>query len=294
MSYFVPTAKVIAASRNQSGNEKLITFEITFHRYILPQLNKHRAFSSNGGSSRAIPARKMIEKAKTIDVFPLEWQKNCSGMQGKQHLNAEQTDAAIAAWKIARARAIDVAEYMVELGLHKQIINRVLEPYLPMTMIVTTAEAGLKNFFDQRLHPSASPEMRALAVVMHTEYTMTSWQVLTPGQWHLPFYSRELADLSLSDCVKACVARCARVSYLNHNGERNIADDLRLAEHLLAQSPPHLSPFEHVAVYSPNHICFSTFEYGNFSGTKFWQVRKMLEYCRRWGGKFDELVLLGN
>lgn len=271
---FEPTAKVIADST--AFGSRLTTMVIIFHRYVLAELNTHRMFSRNGASSRAIPVHKMIEKARVSNVEPLVWGRNESGMQAWEELTGEHLAYAQQAWNIARARAIDVAEAMVDANLHKQIVNRILEPFLPMTMVITGDQRAYSNFFCQRCHSMAAPEMKALADCMLNVYIKSEPISLKEGDYHLPFYRRELAELPILDCVKACVARCARVSYDNHDGNTSVKADLSLYEKLASANPPHLSPMEHVAEVS---VSFLKNDTGNFC-KPWYQHRKKLEHSR--------------
>jgi len=56
--------------------------------------------------------------------------------------------------------------------------------------------------------------------------------------------------LDLETRRRVSAARCARVSYLTHQGLREIERDLELYERLRADR--HLSPFEHVATPAPD------------------------------------------
>lgn len=145
---------------------------------------------------------------------------------------------------------------MIQLGAHKQIANRLLEPFAPITVICTATE--YQNFFAQRCHPDAQPEIQALAIAMKREYDASVPEELEAGSTHLPFIYQEDIDaveslgLPLDDyletLIKISTGRCARVSYLNHDGVRSIEDDIKLHDRLLASQPPHLSPFEHCAM----------------------------------------------
>lgn len=267
---FEPSALVLADS--DAFGSRLTTMEVKFHRFVLPEFLTHRMFSRNGASSRAIPVSKMIQLAIDSHVEPLEWGKNGRGMQAREALAPTQTEYPKQAWNVARARAIDVAQSLMEASVHKQIVNRILEPFLPMTMVVTGDERAYKSFFSQRAHSDAQPELQALAYQMKRVYFESEPLKLRPSSWHLPYYSRELAEVPLEVCVKACVGRCARVSYLNHNGERNISSDVALYDKLVSANPPHVSPLEHVAIVDPNALV----DRGNFC-TPWMQLRKLKE-----------------
>jgi thymidylate synthase ThyX len=270
---FRPIAKVLADSC--FGGSRLTTLEVTFHRYVLAEFNTHRAFSRNGASSRAIPVSHLINKVIDSRVQPLEWGKNQKGMSASEELNDATQQMAWETWELAKQDAIHAAEVLTELGVHKQIVNRLLEPFLPMTMIVTSLYTGYTNFLEQRLHPAAQPEIRELAKVMKFALDNSHPLKLSYGDWHIP-YRGDDAFVSPS-LLLACVGRCARVSYLNHNGSKSHDDDVRLGSKLLLAEPPHLSPFEHIAVV--NEIQTKS----NFAGSAFLQLRhntpKLQELC---------------
>jgi hypothetical protein len=53
--------------------------------------------------------------------------------------------------------------------------------------------------------------------------------------------------MDLGDLLKISPARCARVSYLSHEGIRDNDADFGLYDKLTSDDPPHASPLEHVA-----------------------------------------------
>lgn len=278
---FQPSAVVLADS--VVNGRRLTSFEVRFHRYVLAEFNTHRAFSRNGASSRAIPVQRLIEIAKVSGVEPLEWGLNRPGMSATEEADPELKRKAWETWQLAKQDAIHAAEVLTELGIHKQVVNRVLEPFLPMTMIVTSLDTGLANFFDQRLHPAAAPEMQALAKATTQAFEASVPRRLEFGEWHMPYHVG-IGNCPSNKDLLAVVGRCARVSYLNHNGEKNYQDDVRLASKLLLASPPHWSPFEHVAEASN----LDYIDNGNFNHSPFRQLRhnlpkltELIEFCRR-------------
>ena len=242
----VISAKVISDSI--AGGVRLTTLQLEYPRFIHSEFMTHRMFSRNSSSSRAIPIAKMVRQVRYSPAKPIHWGKNEPGMQASQII-----DAAINAddtWCKAASAAAGYAEYMAEQGLHKQVVNRVLEPFQIMHAVVTATEWD--NFFAQRLHPDAQPEIQELAKVMKAAMDESSPRVLVPGEWHLPYVARYDDDGNPSyydDPTNACLisaARCARVSYLNHDKtEPDAEKDLALAKKLLAAG--HMSPFEHQA-----------------------------------------------
>lgn len=259
---FKPSAKIIADSINPNG-DRLTTFEARFHRFILPEILTHRAFSRNTSSSRAIPTKKLLEKVQEEQVTPLHWGANQKGMQA--YSEVEDPTQAFHAWNRARECAIHYAEQLVLSGIHKQVVNRLLEPFSSVTMLITATE--YKNFFTQRCHRDAQPEIQALAIAMMEAYQKSTPKQLGWEQWHIPF-SDDLQDENICRAMQIATGRCARVSYLNHDGTRDKFKDIALHDRLLEAQPPHLSPFEHCAKAKPS-------QWANFTG--FRSYRNQLE-----------------
>lgn len=266
-------AKIICDSLAPSG-VRLTTFVLTYPRFILPEFNTHRVFSRNASSSRAIPVPKQIEMVKNTPFIPIAFNKNSKGMQGGEVLSAEDQQKAEFVWLKARDAAVEQAEAMVALGVAKQYGNRILEPYSWTKVIVTSTDWG--NFFALRCHEAAQPEIHALADKMYDAYYSTNPEKRESGQWHLPFIGEmdgiENPFEPMEFFIKRSVARCARVSYLNHDGTSSTAEqDLQLYDRLVGSAPIHASPAEHqaMAVGDPN------VKSGNFRG---WiQYRKTLK-----------------
>jgi thymidylate synthase ThyX len=272
---FKPTAKVLAHSVTNYEPQELVTMELTFHRYVLAEFNTHRAFSRNGASSRAIPVKRLIATATTAGVQPPVWGMNQPGMQSTMEAASPTKEDAKVIWEQAKAGAIEAATKLAELGIHKQVVNRVLEPFLPQTMLVTGLRGAWDGFFSQRLHPDAAPEMFELAKVAYVALVASAPKRLEAGEWHLPYYNLENDNCyPLADVVRACVGRCARVSYLNHDGKPDVEADIALFLKLAKAEPPHLSPFEHVAVVADQPLRAS----GNFSGSRWLQLRHNAPY----------------
>ena len=263
---FQPQAAIIADSINLTG-DRLTTFVLIYHRMIHSEFMTHRMLSKNSSSNRAIPVEKMIKLVEEQEVYPLHWGKNQKGMTAKEQIT--DIDKAREVWGEARQDAIKHAKRLVEIGVHKQVVNRLLEPFSSITVICTGTE--YQNFFDQRCHPDAQPEIQALANAMKTEYDASEPKRLKAGEWHIPFVKfvyhqgiteyydngvthEELLDdkKSLDKILKIAVGRCARVSYNNHDGKRDIQSDIALHDRLLRSKPAHLSPFEHIAIALSN------------------------------------------
>ena len=229
--------------------------------------------SRNASSSRAIPVEKMIAWTKEDPAMPVEWGVNQRGMQANELLSPEKVTQGELIWLKGRDAVIKCTEELIELGVHKQIANRMLEPWHHIAVVLSATQYA--NWFALRHHSAAQPEIRELAKAMWREYKTSKPVSLQPGEWHLPFIREdEQAVYSLEERIKASVARCARVSYMNHDGSTpNMAKDIALHDMLAVAVPLHASPCEHQA--TPLLPSESPALSGNFS--KGWkQYRKML------------------
>jgi len=141
-------AKIITDSVNKNG-DRLTTFILTFPRFILAELNTHRAFSRNSASSRAIPFKKMVKSVEENPFIPIAWQKDHKGMQGTEYLNQDADEGLIVRdWLSARDNAVEVAKSLNKEGVTKQLCNRLLEPFMWHTVIISATE--FSNFFELR------------------------------------------------------------------------------------------------------------------------------------------------
>ncbi len=248
---FKPSAKIITDSINLQG-DRLTTFEIKLHRFVLAEFNTHRKNSRNFQSSRACPVERMITNIIDDDVYPLHWGKNQKGMVADQEVDEQTKIDAKIIWNNARVQAIKHTRMLIDIGIHKQVANRLLEPFMAITGIVTATDYS--NFFEQRCGKDAQPEIRALAIAMREAYDASEPQLLNKGVWHLPLIKDqdwdEIGDIN--ELVKVSVGRCARVSYNNHDGIRSLSDDIKLHDRLISSKPAHLSPFEHIAIALSN------------------------------------------
>lgn len=239
-------ATVICDSITERG-ERITTMELCYPRFIHSEFMTHRVFSRNAASSRAIPIAKMIEQVRTNPAGPVWWGKNQPGMQAREELDDVHKPLAQMVWRHAAEAAVEYAKDMERLGVHKQIVNRLLEPWMWMKTIVTATE--WQNFFDLRCHPDAQPEFQHLAHMVREAYYNHRPSELSEGQWHLPYFTLPIttpADLEVA--IKCSVARCARVSYLTHDGQQpDIRKDIDLHNKLVGSVPKHASPAEHQA-----------------------------------------------
>jgi thymidylate synthase ThyX len=250
----MPTnARVILDSIGPNG-ARITTFELTYHRYVHAELMTHRLLSRNSASSRAIPNAKLMQRVLEDPAIPVVWGTNQAGMQAAAPLEGEDAQLVEGHWLAARTTAMHYSKLLSDpkngYNIHKQIANRLIEPWMFITVLVTATE--LDNFFALRVHPKAQPEIEKVARLALEAYNSSTPQRLDAGQWHLPLVTgydeAELRGEPHADDAYLCrisTGRCARVSYLTHEGKREPAKDVGLGDDL--RSNGHMSPFEHVA-----------------------------------------------
>ena len=212
-----------------------------YHNFVADGFVVHN--SRNSASSRAIPTSKLIERVQSEPAIPVEWGRNKKGMSAEEPLDEAAQAEALANWLTARDEAVRHALKFSELKVHKQIANRVLEPFMWHTVIVTATEWA--NFFALRSSPNAQPEIHRASDLMREAYDGGTPTVVGFGDWHLPLVQDDERDFPIEQQKKISVARCARVSYLTHDGKRNVDADIELFTRL--KHDRHLSPFEHIA-----------------------------------------------
>jgi thymidylate synthase ThyX len=257
------SVKVVLDSIAPSG-ARLTTLEVTMPRFVLAQFNTHRSFSRNAASSRAIPTQKMLERVLEHPFVPEEWGTNQRGMQAGPALSGENEQAARETWLACRDEVVRSVQRLHELGVHKQLANRLLEPFMWVTVIVSSTEWA--NFLNLRCHEDAQPQFQQVARLIAEMLASSKPQPVAVGEWHLPYIQAdERLELPLEVQQQCSVARCARVSYLTHEGRRDVQKDLELCERLLKGSGfGHWSPFEHVA--TPRTADAPDPREGNFRG----------------------------
>ena len=252
--------------------ENLWTFELTYPRYIHSEFMTHRMFSRNASSSRAIPVAKVIQQVESNPVIPPKVYMNKAGMVGDVEADTTDTVAFYNLWLDAATNAVKTANEMEKIGIHKQHINRILEPFQFIHVIVTATEWS--NFFRLRLAPDAQPEMQELANAIYDEmdkYKYESFGYIAVGGYGspceiisgdstvvtLPYVTEEdISKVGAENYItlmKVSSARCARVSYNNHDGSKpDIEKDLKLFERL--SEGGHMSPLEHTCIRNIEYV----------------------------------------
>ncbi|MGI9017972.1 MAG: FAD-dependent thymidylate synthase [Euzebya sp.] len=251
---------------------RLTTIEVTLHRFVLAELNTHRVFSRNSASSRAIPTAKQLQRVREDPALPVEFGSNQRGMQAGDPLEGEEHEAALNQWLGARDSAVSAAERLAQMGVHKQVVNRILEPFMWHTVIVTATDWD--GFWHQRCSPLAQPEIRLAAESMRQTYDASTPQPIADAEWHTPYVRADERSLPMETRKRISAARCARVSYLTHDGRRDLEVDQTLYTRLVTADPPHWSPLEHVATPASADEP----QIGNLRGWR--QLRHVIDHSR--------------
>lgn len=279
-------AKVIADSISEAGC-RLVTIEVTMPRIVLAEYNTHRVFSRNTASSRAIKSERLIKAIEENPFIPEKFPANKAGMQATEWLEGDAHIEAEAQWLYARDNALRTVKKFETLGVHKQIANRLLEPFMWVTNVTSATEWN--NFFLQRVDKElalsgswehyrevndrrenpfpAQYEIQKIAYLMVNAFKYSNPKLLKMGEWHLPYVKEEEKELfSQEDLIMLSGGRCGKISFLNH-GETNTPEtDIGIAKNRMVANK-HWSPVEHPATpLETADFC------GNFRGWK--QQRK--------------------
>lgn len=258
-------ATILADSISPQGH-RFTTFEILYPRIVLAELNTHRMLSKNSFSSRAVPFAKMVEQ---LNGRPVRFGANQAGMQDTGEDFNEEVDLTFvngfagyhspnSAWVVAKELAVSISKAFYEAGYHKQVYNRLLEPWQMMKTVISGTEWD--NFFWLRDHEAADPTFAELARVMNEARNASRPELLQPGEWHLPYIyiaagkhgerayylsEQESKPIDLEDAIKVSCARCAAVSYRNEGYD--LTKSLEVYDRLVGSDRKHASAFEHCA-----------------------------------------------
>lgn len=235
--------KVIAASVNPWGG-KIATIVCRYQRFFHSELMTHKDLSRNASSSRAIPFKTMLKLTRKHMAAPIFWGKNKPGMQAVEELKGIGLWWAKFMWQLTGHIVLSLAWLMSFSKVHKQIINRMIEPWTFINVQITATYWDRMIYL--RIDNAAQPEFQALAQQIKKALLSAYYKPLQPGEWHLPWLMMHEMDLPLEKKKKISAARSARLSYTPIGEVKtNIDRDIPLAEDLLSQL--HLSPFEHQA-----------------------------------------------
>lgn len=250
------SAKIIADSINPQG-VRITTLELEYPRFIHSELMTHRVFSRNSASSRAIPVNKMLETITLNPAKPIHWGKNEAGMQASQELDTNAKIMANALWDTAKINAVKISDKMHQTGVHKQIANRITEPFQHMKVVVTSTEWN--NWDWLRYHPDAQPEIKSLAEKTIEARANSSPVMLFSGEWHMPYVKTVVNEklglqyfdendnvISAHEAIMISASCCAQTSYRKSDTSLEKAE--MIYKRLIESEPCHASPVEHQAL----------------------------------------------
>jgi hypothetical protein len=290
------TAKVIQKSKSKQTGQEIVSVECRLPRIILAELLTHRVFSRNSSSSRAIPISKMLNDIINDPFIPVHVGAHQKGMQASLELAGWRKWGVLTIWKLVMWVAVCGAWTANKLGVHKQVINRMIEPWSHITVLITATDWN--NFYNLRRHPDAEPHIKLLADAIYEAIENAAAFEIDTDEWHVPYVGRERkadgtllywtesADWELSgikdyiDVDQAKLissARCASTSYKTVDGK--IMDKERallVADKLIKTDVIHASPFEHIATpdIKVKNKWKNSDKHGNLNG--YMQYRKFI------------------
>jgi len=230
-------AKVVEASISPQG-VVLWTIETNTPKFLDAELRTHRMLSQNSSSSRAIPYKKLEEI-----YIPPDIRRQQKGMQGYEHVS-EDVQFSLLKSLLDMYNYTHTHLWSFRSDVHKQHLNRYIEPWTMQKKVITGTEWD--NFFNLRLAADADPNIQVVARCMKEAMSKVTPKQLYVDQWHLPYIDASMDTYDIGTRRKASVARCARVSYKNHDkSDPDIEKDMSLY-HFLYDSK-HFSCFEHQA-----------------------------------------------
>ena len=272
-------AKILADSVNEQSN-RLTTFELTYPRMVHSEILTHKMLCSNSASSRAIPFAKMVEQ---LTAMPVRFGQANPGMQdkgegydakilgdwdrGDEYIPSYQEKlSAESAWNCAKTDALKWAKRFNEAGYHKQVYNRLTEPFQMMKTVISGTEWD--NFFWLRYdyadkRSAVDPTLHELARCMQEARDASVPQLLKTGEYHLPYITvdrdasvqqRQLyflsendleEEITLDQAIKVSCARTAAVSF--RNKDYGLEKCLEVYARLIGDERKHASAMQHAA-----------------------------------------------
>ena len=202
------SATIVADSINEQG-DRLTSVLVTMPRIILSEMNTHRMLSKNTSSSRAIPFKKMVEAVQNDPFIPIAWQKDHKGMQGTEYITSQdEIEPRRNDWLDARNDAVKRAKYLNEMGITKQLCNRLLEPFMWTTMLITGPKSGWENFFHLR-NPQYELDIKDQSIYFKSKKDYQEYLKLNGFNYQIPdenwkFLNKGQAEIhimALAECI---------------------------------------------------------------------------------------------
>lgn len=249
------SATIIKDSISVYGT-RMTTFALEYPRFIHGELMTHRMLSKNAASSRAIPISKMHDAIAAAPAMPVYWGRNQAGMTSKEELSPGEKVVAKQLWHDAMEDALRNSFKLSTIGMHKQIVNRITEPFQMMKTVISGTEWA--NFLWLRNHADAQPEFKELAQCVELLLTENNPKLLKAGEWHLPYVSsirntdgtvnyfiNNDTELTIEQAKMVSASCCAQVSY--RRNDDSLEKAIQIFGRLIDSQPIHASPIEHQA-----------------------------------------------
>ncbi len=250
-------AKVVCDSLSSNG-VRLTTFEICMPKCLVAEFNTHRMLCRNSASSRAVPTTSIIREVMTNPVYPISWRAQNIGMEASIILPNSQARMRETRWLRARDAVVTYAKQMLELpgGLDKQVLNRMLEPWMWTVVIATATE--WENFFVLRDSTHSQPEFGYIATLMYDAYVKNTPLVRDyhfPYASDMPFSEQEAMSLGVPDTgimysttakMLESAAHIGRVSYYRQGRKFTAQENIDRALAFIRDK--HWSPTEQTAI----------------------------------------------
>lgn len=316
--------EVVLHSITEQGDE-IITFLRDYPRIVHAEDLKHRMHSNSAASSRAIPSAKMAEQ---LTGMPVRFGKANPGMQdtgvdydapinvmvheGGDDFFIELTSQV--AWEEAKKDATNWSNRLSAAGYHKQVYNRLTEPFQMIRVLTTMTETA--NFYWLRDDVAADPTLAEVARCMREAHKLSKPQVLKPGEWHLPFVDivsspekekcyaidltsklihvsgdtfleeRSYTEITLEEAIKVSCARCAATSFRNEN--YGLEKSLQVYDRLVNGDKVHAGALEHCATPMKTQAYFLN----NPASPATWEpgISHVDRNSRFWSGNFKGWV----
>lgn len=238
--------QVIADGISEGSGVRLTSMLLTYPLFIHNQLLTHRAFSRSSASARALPVEAVLTQVIDEPVVPVMATEAKTGMTAGAPLKGRKATEALSAWMRARDAAIIEARELELLGVHRSVVNRLLEPFRTITTLVTATEWA--NFFALRTTEDPQAEFTGLARAAYDAYHESVPDTYPVGAWFTPLLTdEERTRLPLGAACDISAARCARLSF-GPGATFSHDRDLKLAVSLKRRGE--WGPFEHQAFSS--------------------------------------------
>lgn len=254
------SAEIVEHSKSKHDGSEIVTVNLRYGLIVHAEWLRHRMITNNVKSNRAIPA-KVIRKEVLEDPYvPVWFGENQAGMVAENKAKKEKLLRCL--WKLARYPVCFTHYVGEKLGLHKEVLNRLLSPWQWVRQTSTFTEGD--NLYNLRLHKDAQKDIQAVVQCVYDAVKQSKPHELSYGEYHTPYVSKQRiggtlyyidnngAYLSTEEAIKCSAARCARSSYDKHDGSKTTAlGDIPLYDKLIVSEPAHASPVENQATPFP-------------------------------------------